>query len=320
MRLHRPHFPTLSFRPRRPFAGRSLSLFPEREASPMRRVVLLAAWGIVVFSLCLGSRLASDRFADFLRQGPPPETGLRLVTAEVAPLAFPPGATVKAMSLLKADNQPLVNMSDATLRLSLWSLLTGRLGIALRGDIGEGSIDGTVATGFLFDTSGIKVDADLRALPLAHIPAATGWDGALKGTIDGSVYVNADLARPLAGDMDIDLTAIGLDIKNIIPLLAPNRLPAMDLKLVADSSDGMLTVEGVEITGKEIRITGGGKAGLNPDAPGKSTLDFGARIKIPANMVLAQLVRPEDYKRLQRGKDVDVTLSGTIERPRLDRR
>lgn len=320
MRLYRPRFPKLSFRPGRPFAGRSLSLFPEREASPTRRIALLAAWGILVFSLCLGSRLASDRFADFLRQGPPPETGLRLVTAEVAPLAFPPGATIKALSLLKADNQPLVSLSDATVRLSLWSLLTGRLGISIRGDVGEGSIDGTVATGFLFDTSGIKVDADLRALPLAQIPAATAWDGALKGSLDGSVYVNADLARPLAGDLDIDLTATGLDIKNVVPLLAPNRLPALDLKLVADASDGMLTIDGLEATGNEMLITGSGKAALDPDAPGKSKLDFGARIKIPANMVLAQLVRPEDYKRLQRGKEVDVTLSGTLERPRLDRR
>ena len=320
MRFQRLQIPKISFRPPRPFAGRSLSVFPERATSPTRRIVLLTVWGILVFSLCLGSRLASDRFADFLRKGLPPETGLRLVTAEIAPLAFPPGATVKAMSLLKADNQPLVNVSNATIRLSLWSLLTGRLGVALTGNVGEGAIDGTVASGFLFDVSGIKVDADLLALPLTQIPAATAWDGALKGTLDGSVYVNAQLARPLAGDMDIDLTATGLDIKNIVPLLAPNRLPAMDVRLVADSSDGTLTVDTMDVTGKDMQISGGGKAVLAPDAPGKSKLDFGAHIKIPANMVIAQLIRPEDYKRLQRGKDIDVSLTGTMERPRLDRR
>lgn len=320
MRLQRLQFPQIPLRLPRPFAGPGLSLFPERTAPPMRRMALLAAWGIVVFSLCLGSRMASDHFADVLRKGLPPETGLRLVTAEVEPLAFPPGASVKALSLLRTDNRPLLNLSAATVRLSLWSLLTGRLGVHVTGNVGEGAVDATVATGFLFDASSIKADADLDALPLAQIPAATAFDGALKGTVNGRVYVNADLARPLAGDMEIDAAASGLDIRNFVPLLSPNRLPPLEVRLKADASDGALTVDSFDVTGKDMKVFGQGKAVLDPDAPGKTKLDFGARLKMPAAMVVAPLIRPEDYKRLQRGKEVDVALTGTLARPRLDRR
>lgn len=313
-------FPRLSLRLPRPFSGSGLSLFPERAASPVRRIVLLSVWGVLVFSVCLGSRLASDQFADILRKGLPPETGLRLATTKVAPLSFPPGATVEALSLLRADNRPLVNLTQATLRMSLWSLLTGRLGINVSGAINDGHIDATVATGFLFDASRVKTDASLKSLPLHDVPAATVWDGALKGIIDGSIYVNTALAKPLAGDMDIDVTATGLDIKNIVPLLSPKRLPALEVHLKAEAAGQTLAVDRFQVEGKDIMIFGDGKAALNPEAPAQSKLDFGARIKIPATMVIAPLIRSEDYKRLQRGKELNVTLTGTLARPRLDRR
>lgn len=317
MRLKLPTLP-LKFPVALP--GQGLSLFQEREATPVKRVILLAVWGLIVFSLCLGMRLASARFADALRAGLPPQTGLRLAAKGVTPLAFPPGAFAESLTLLDAQGRPLVRLDAATVRLSLWSLATGRLGITVNSLVRDGELDATIASGFLFDTGAIKADADLQALPLDAVPALSALDKHIKGTLDGTVAYAAALDDPLAADAEASLVASALDVVNFVPLMTPKRLPAIDVLLEARSEDGVATIERFEATAKNMRVTGQGQVGIDPKTPKDSTLDLDLTLSMAPSLIIRQLIQPEDYQRLKQGTPLTARLSGTIDRPRISSR
>ena len=317
MRLKLPTLP-LKF----PIAlpGQGLSLFQEREATPVKRLILLAVWGLIVFSLCLGMRLASARFADALRAGLPPQTGLRLATKGVTPLAFPPGAFAESLTLLNAHGRPLVRLDAATVRLSLWSLATGRLGITVNSLVKGGELDATIASGILFDSGAVKAGAELQALPLDAVPALRALDKQLKGTVDGTVAYAASLDAPLAADAEVSLVASALNLGNFIPLLTPKRLPVMDVHLEARSEDGVATIERFEATAKNMNVTGQGQVGIDAKTPKDSTLDLDLTLSMAPSLIIRQLIKPEDYQRLKQGKSLTARLSGTIDRPRITSR
>ena len=308
---------------RLPRSSRDISLFSSgknEQERPVRRAVFLALYGLVVFSLLLGSRLGSDRFAQLLRGGLPPETGLTLAADGVEPLAFPPGASAKSMTLGRMGKGPLFTLTDVTVRVSLWSLITGRLGVNVAALVGDGGLDATLTSGFLYDVSAASVSADLADLPLSAVPAATALDPGLKGSLSGSLSLAADLATPLAGSLDTDITATGLEVKNFIPLLSPQRLPILDVRLQAEADDGALTVETFSATGKDFAVNARGKADIDQGKPEETSLDFDASVAMPASLVIKELIRAVDYKRLERGSELNVHLSGTLARPRLDGR
>ena len=317
MRLKLPALP-LKFSVALP--GQGLSLFHKHDATPVRRIVLLALWGVLVFSLCLGSRMASARFADALRTGLPAQAGLRLKTKGVVALSFPPGAFVEALTILDAHNKPLAHVDAATVRLSLWSLATGRIGVNLDGLVKDGDIDATVASGFLFDTGAVKARARLRDVPLDAVPALHNLDKKLRGTVSGDVSFAAALDAPLEGDAAVSLAASRLDVSNFIPLLSPPRLPVMEVRLDAQCEEGVVTVESFQATGKDMDVSGQGKVEIKANSPKDSAIDITLRLGLPAPIVIKKLIQPKDYDSLKQGKQIDAHLFGTFDRPRISSR
>lgn len=313
----RIRLPNISLTPSLPRLTGDISLFGESSSAPMRRIVLLCLWGLLVFSLCLGTRLASDRIAAALADGLPPGIGLTLAARDVEPLAFPPGAHAAALTLGRPGKGPLLTLRDATMRLSLLSLITGRLGLDVSGTVGDGSLALTAAGGFLFDTDSLRLKARAEALPLSGVPALAALDKGLKGALDGTLSLSAPLAAPLTGEASASLVATDLHAINFIPLLTPKRLPPMDVELELAAADGALKVDRLAATGKNLEIMIQGGMGIDAEAPLRSTLDFDAKVRLPAAMVVKGLVRPEDYAQFQRGRAVDIRITGTPEAPRI---
>lgn len=302
--------------------GRGITLpGGERPARPLRRYLLLAAYGLVVFGLLLGSRLASDRLATLAGQGLPPETGLKLTVEGQTPLSFPPGFSAERLTLTRiADGRNLLVLDKPRVRMALWQVLLTRLALTVDGTVGGGALHATVGTGAFFNTGRVSTAAEAKGLPLEALPALGALDAGLKGTLSGEVALSVPLDAPLTGSLDADLAVAGLDVVNFIPLLNPPRLPAMDVALELEADDGIARLKTFTAQGNGIDLEGRGQVGIDAATPANSTLDFDATLTIPAEIVIPPLIHPEDYKALKRGREIAIHLSGTPQSPRLDRR
>jgi len=286
----------------------------------LRGVLLRAGVFVLAYLLFLGAGVLSARMEGLLVDGAQ-RAGLHVVLTKARPLPLPGLRAERLRVFGPQGGKPLLDLADATVRLSFTALATGRLGLDVAGSCGKGgTLELAASTGFLFDTQRARVRLGLDAVPLEALNAADVLGGTLEGTATGSVRFAGAPTEALAGSGSVDLHLDGLDIDNPVPLMKDKRLKGLTLTVRGDMQDGRAVLDTLRVQGKDLDVQGRGRIALNAAEPLASTLDLDGSVRVPAGRMVTALLHKDDVARLERGDAVEFRLTGRLDDPKFQRR
>ncbi len=320
MKISLPRLPFSRFAPRvRSSSASSLGL--SGGGWGLRGVLLRLGVFVLVYLGFVGAGVLSSRFEGLLTQGAE-QAGLHLVLDETRPMSFPPGITAGRLRVFGAQGgAPLLDLWQATVRLSPLALATGRLELDVAGDFaGGGGLDAALASGFAFDASRARLRLDLDEAPLDKLGALDSLGLHLKGRASGLVRLACALDAPLGGEGGAQLRVADFGVDNPVPLLKDKRLDGLRLTLDAALADGRLKLDELLLTGQDFEARLAGGLALDPADPMRSTLDLSGTFKSPPKRMVAALMHKDDMARLGRGDAVGFRLAGPLSDPRFNRR
>ncbi len=196
------------------------------------------------------------------------------------------GVKMRGIRLVSPASDPSkppseMKVDEATVRISLLSMLFGNRDVSFHLGAFGGDIDG------FFDDHGEKqrsFSAKLEAVDVSRLTPLVELIGLpLDGTLSGTIKIEMPegKASKAAGSVSLETNglAIGDGKAKLKGALALPRLNVGTLSLVGDAKDGVLRVTKFSATGHDVEVQGDGRIQLR-ESPTESSCDLNMRFKI----------------------------------------
>lgn len=295
-------------------AQASQALAPAAEAAsggrPAPAVRLASALGLAAFTLCLSLVLLAVRFPDerlrlWLERSLSPGHGLNLSVRQARATLFPPGAVLDGVRLrLEGVSEPLADMPEARLRLSLAAACLGRLEVSAAGRTLGGELTVAAVSEALFGGGWREVAIAASGLDLGLSPGLS-WllNRHAGGRLSGEVRLFPGRAVSATAGMLLEDAFIEVEGE----MLRAVRVDLGRMAVRAEFTDGRLAVQECSVASDMLR--GGLTGRIESPGPGGDIRD--------SRLALSGTLTDEVQAHVTPPQPAGLRLAGTLAAPVL---
>jgi type II secretion system protein N len=271
-------------------------------------------YGLLVFSLVFAARYYVRQTDPLARQA---VSGLAGVTVEfpyLEPQLFPPRLTLDYLRVLdKKTKAPLLVLKDADIRISMLSLMLGKLRLSVKSRAYGGLLDFDVTTGMFFNANWLKVGVRTDMIELDTIPQVVNYDKSLKGYATMDVSLSGDWSKPLELEGDFLVQLDGLDMENRFPVVKGARLAGYKILLDGSSDNGVLSIRDFDVLSQDgISLKTEGTITMDKADFSKSGLDLSGKFLGPLERLATSILDPKAVEMMKKKQAVPVKVTGVM--------
>lgn len=276
-------------------------------------------YGLLVFAIVFTSKFIEPRIEPVLREKISQLQGIRLDFPKLDVTLLPPKVATRHLAVYdKASKQKLVQLSDVTLDVSLFSLVTGRGGVSLTANAYGGKLHADWSTGFLYNPQKASADIELDMVELERIPQIKEYDKTLKGIASLNLAFAGEPANPLQMEGEIEAKIDQLYMENRFPVIKGARLKGFGIDLDGTFEEGQLALSKLNIADEQgISLKTEGQVVFDQQEFGKSELNMKGRFIGPVDRLAKTVLDPRVVKMLNNKQAVPVIMTGVIGRPAI---
>lgn len=275
-------------------------------------VLAYAAFALVCVLLFGFIKFPYDALKAWLADSLARATATQVTIHSLGPSFLPPGLKITGLELTTRDaaRRPLLKLPKAVIWPALLSLLQGRMGASLAGEVYGGQVKATATSGSAFDTSQVVTTLELDRLKLEAIPDLAqqlllqSLTGELSGSLDLTAPADGKAPPKAAGRLRLT----GVMAGSIMPFIKDQKLDVGQIDGLLNLESNVLKASEIKFKSKSLEGEVAGTVNLAGPAP---VLDLSGTWRLePAALDMAKLPNEQLRDLLRQRKPLPLRITG----------